>query len=254
MRRIWMILAGVSAALLLGAPAQAARYYKFHVTGTITTEGPPEPTWLDPSLFPPQPVDLHVGDTVTMHAVFSDEMMISRGVDGFYVPLGGVFYDECGPDIPHGCTDVYPDRPQFAVRANSIAIGAISEINSGFGNTDVVHLPNGRTRYYDYSLPVLFIDENGKFDGFWGNLEPGNGEPNFTAWTSGFLFHNAGLYEAYPNMHTYSGVWNIAGSRLSDVPEPSTWALSILGLWAVGFSLRRRNSVDRRSDAPLPRA
>jgi hypothetical protein len=40
----------------------------------------------------------------------------------------------------------------------------------------------------------------------------------------------------------YSGIG--IGTEVPAVPEPSTWALMLLGFGAVGWGLRRRNSAD----------
>jgi hypothetical protein len=62
--------------------------------------------------------------------------------------------------------------------------------------------------------------------------------------SSGTGFSTLGLLT--PNGKNQPGIshisfWTVPGSA---VPEPSTWALMLLGFGAVGWGLRRRNSAD----------
>jgi hypothetical protein len=61
---------------------------------------------------------------------------------------------------------------------------------------------------------------------------------------------NANWYDIYSWPERYfSANFNIVGGNVQAVPEPSTWALTILGFGMIGLAMRRRIKISRISYA-----
>ena len=94
--------------------------------------------------------------------------------------------------------------------------------------------------------PVMF---NGRLPvGFetCGNLEPGGSVQCQSTWSPANLssgFNILGNTFLYDNMYLgpdFHGEWDFANSSVVAVPEPTTWALLIVGFGMTGSAMRRR--------------
>jgi PEP-CTERM motif len=125
-----------------------------------------------------------------------------------------------------GITDV---DTGFTITFNS-AITAFGADFRGFNNLDIV------------PRSVILVDGN--------NLSPpvvpGNGDASFfgltsdTAFTAVTIMRNPN-YDRVGSSDAF-GMDNVTFSGVSAVPEPSTWAMMILGFAGVGFMAYRRKA------------
>lgn len=119
---------------------------------------------------------------------------------------------------------------------------------STFIDTFTFTLPYARSVYIDlYSFAANFPRDNVNFvsnatrvdDTRFTNVSVGNPEQKYFSGILGAGSHTITVRGTSGPDGAYSGTLLFAG-----VPEPSTWALFILGFGAIGFSLRNRKKVN----------
>jgi hypothetical protein len=180
-------------------------------------------------------VNTQGGIEIALRAHLSPNFGNAGQVPAQLVPIGNTYFVPLG-DTFNFDYSVNPFTGQSAVPLNGVT-----------ASLTITDIANGKTVSFDPSLAIL------------GNAHPPAGANDPTAYQNserisfGFLFPN---YD--PNQNdtfnitlALSGVPTIPGGLLSveefvqigsGVPEPSTWAMMILGFAAIGFmSFRRQN-------------
>ena len=204
------ILPAVAVLLLCAAPANAAR---IHVTlgGTLTSELGYTDFGVDPNL--------HVGDIFTIRSSFDDSLLTPFGAGGEMIAnLYGL--------PAHG-----PQK--WRMQAGGMTWVTQDELLDGA-----------------FGAPSIII-KNNKVVGLFGSMYPTNSLRPLVELDAG-----GGTFQVLPGMGTYGnlyesqgfeGVWDFAGSQVTSVPEPSTWAMMILGFGLAGSALRRRGRTAARA-------
>jgi hypothetical protein len=148
-----------------------------------------------------------------------------------------------------GWTGGFPD--------NFVASGDAFLVHSGtygvaFGSTQLSYLSQTLTTTVGTNYDVSFwLDSNGPTNRVklsWGGNSIFN-EANIPAdgWTEYSFIETATststlLSFGLKQVSGYSGLDDISVSAVSGVPEPSTWAMMLLGFAAIGFAAYRRNN------------
>lgn len=111
---------------------------------------------------------------------------------------------------------------------------AISDFFYSFGKTTVSTIPTSVTFYDDASSGMFDLNFLGTSLSFYGADIGSTGK--ITTGTFGSIYNvTAGL-----NGGAATGTGNIATTTVGAVPEPSTWAMMIIGFGALGMAMRRR--------------
>ena len=193
------------------AAGQAATYL-FELTGTVTSQ-------VNPGSDP----DIAVGDTVTMTARFDDSYIFDDGskrVATFYgLPTSGdQFWNVKLNNLTWQSRDEYLDGTAFDFDSNGHPLSNPSvELLAGGG----IGAPQGWLIPSDRNdIPI--------FDLAPGHIRSGD-----------FLYGNT---RSTPGFNV---TWDLGGAKLVAVPEPSVWALTIVGFGMVGAASRRRTRTLR---------
>ena len=192
------------------AAGQAATYL-FELTGTVTSQ-------VDPGSDP----HIAVGDTVKMTARFDDSRIFDNGSGQFATfyglpTSGSQFWNVKLNDLTWMSTDEFLDGLplDFDPFDNPLQAPYVPLVGSGVG-TPVGFL----VRSESDTLPT--------FDLFKGEIRSGDSLYANTSKTPGFNVS-----------------WNLGGAKLTAVPEPSVWAMTIVGFGMVGAASRRRTRTLR---------
>jgi hypothetical protein len=244
-------LAGIAAlAAVWGSlfPSTASAMHTVDLTGTIVSQTHPG---ADPNI--------SVGDQLHLQASFND----------IAAPVWGSF----------GYRIAFLYGSPFSLTLNGLSWPFVNEVNDGFPlytyNYDVTDAAGNLTeRSFGFGAPAV-IFQGRKVLGVAGlmvatdsNATPlldlgsntGEGEDDFfndfagapiqhasfftpAALSTTFQIRDAqGLYGNTYATPGFTGVWDLADSVVTDLPEPSTWAMMLLGLGSVGALARRRRA------------
>lgn len=144
---------------------------------------------------------------------------------------------QCTPTVtscPNGQT--FTDTVQFTTPTGFNTVSAI--LNSTFNTANpLTNLNFGSVTLNNGTTTFAFTSVNGVFDSASRELIP------LVAGASNLLTINGTTF----GDASYSGT--LSFGQTAAVPEPATWALMLMGLGAVGFSMRRR-----RAGSFLPQA
>lgn len=199
-----MLLATTSVA------SQAATYF-FELTGKVTSQ---VTSGVDP--------DIAVGDTVKMTARFDDSRIFSDGANnyaGFYgLPSSGNHF--------------------WNVKLNDLSWYSRDDELDGFpfdpDPSDSIDFEIGR--------PYIQLLSGGGVGTPEGSLIPANSStiPAFYLAT-GRIYSGDFLYGNTRSTPGFDVTWDLAGAKLTEVPEPSIWAMTIIGFGMVGAASRKRS-------------
>lgn len=206
------VLAATAAAFFWSGSAQAARYYEVTLNGELVNElgyGPWELNTGDDQ-------NLALGDIVTLTARFSADRIIAKG-GGFVAGLYG---------LPTNGDEFW------RLEVGGLAWNTAHEMYDGFP----IYVDD-ETFYADPSITFA----GGKVTGVSGEMVP--------TWTDKVpVFRLAsfriepgeGLYGDTYGTQGFKGTWDYANSTavLSGVPEPTTWAVMIVGFGMTGAAIR----------------
>lgn len=189
--------------------SQAATYF-IELKGTVTSQ-------VDPG----SDANIGLGDTVTMTARFNDSRIFDNGANRYAtlygLPTSGNYY--------------------WNVKLNDLTWKSVDEEFDGFPiDFDADDRP--------LQAPYFELLSGGGIGTPQGSLVPintnqipifnlGSGEIR----SGGFLYGNT--YET-PGFNVS---WDLAGAKLTEVPEPSIWAMTIIGFGMVGAASRKRSRL-----------
>lgn len=235
-------------ALLWAGLAQAATYYEITLRGQLVserTDSSPYNTGIDPNLA--------VGDFLVMKARFSSDRLVAWGdygysMIGFYgLPTGGDEYWRVeGPggllwrttDDQNDGMHIFQDVEDYTrnIRYPAIAIqdGKVLGVggkmyDSGGSNRPMLKM--------GYTMGSGYRDCYRECIEY---FEPASFSSQFA------ISAGEGFYGNYYNSQGFDGIWDFDGSVVAMVPEPSTWAMMIIGFGLVGAGLRRPLRVGMR--------
>jgi hypothetical protein len=203
-----MSLRSAALAIMLATSSMAAQAatYIVTLTGTVTSQA-------GSGTIP----DIAIGDTVTMNGRFNSDHIYDDGTQRFGtvygLPTSGdEFWKVTLNDITWKSVDDFLDGSPYAFNADGKPLQApFFEL-----------LPNGKI-----GTPVGFLEPvdgtTPVFDLNKGEISP----PNFGS------------------EPTYGVTWDLAGSSFAQVPEPATWAMTLVGFGLIGTAARRRGRVLR---------
>lgn len=247
MRRI--IGAAVAAcALLWAGAAGAATYYEITLRGQLVSERSDSSihnTGIDPNLA--------VGDYLVMKARFSSDRLVEWGnhgysMVGFYgLPTTGEEYWRVeGPggmvwrtrDDQNDGQVIFQDWQDNTrnIRYPAIAI----QDGKVLGVGGKMYESSGSSRpmlKMGYTMGSGFKDCYHECVEY---FEPGSFSSQFA------ISAGDGYYSNFYNSQGFDGVWDFDGSVVAMVPEPSTWAMMIVGFGLVGAGLRRPLRIGMR--------
>jgi hypothetical protein len=242
-------------ALAGAGSASAAVYYDVTLTGTITSQGPG-----------PDDANLHVGDTLTLTARFSDAYVVQNpggvgftlagswsnkhalpgiGPEFWRIDGGGLTWYS-GDDIYDGASPWYESSHEQDHSLDRTLAGAGLVIQDGkvLGfDSNALLSPAGPT------APTMILpDIGGGYEvSGWATLDHSGPitsvshltEPTFGG---GFALKNYDYYANNRYTPGFTGIWDFADSvvTIEGIPEPSTWAMMLLGFFAAGAALRHR--------------
>lgn len=201
-----------AAALLWSGSAEAARYYEVTLKGALVNELGYSPSDLNTG------IDAHLalGDLVTLTARFSEERVLSQG-GGFIAGLYGL--PTSGDEF-------------WRVDVAGMTWNSANEMYDGWP----IYLDDERW-YADPS--IAFTD--GKVTGVSGEMVPTNTDARPVFRLNSFRIEpGEGLYANVYNSQGFKGTWDYANSTavLSGVPEPTAWAIMIVGFGLTGAAIR----------------
>lgn len=233
-----MLGAAVAAGVLTFAgSASAAQIYALTLSGTLVSEISSGGV-ID--------ANLTVDDTITLTARFSSERLIEWGTYGYSLagfyglqPTGNEFWRIDAPggllwrtqdDIHDGLSfyDDY-DQPSRTQRIPAIAIQdgkviGVAGLMSPAGSSARPEIYLGSSTGSGY-IPCPGCSEH---------FTPGS-------FSSAFAVRAPdGMYGNFYQTQGFNGIWDFAGSSITAVPEPATWAMMIVGFGLVGTVVRRR--------------
>lgn len=207
------VVRNIALAVLLATTSAAghAATYMMELTGTVTSQ-------VNPGSDP----NIAVGDTVKMTARFDDSRIFDNGSGQFAtfygLPTSGdQFWNVKLNDLTWASVDEFLDGLpyDFDPLDNPLQAPFVPLLASGVG-TPVGFL----VRSESDSLPVFNLGS--------GEIRSGDSLYANTSKTPGF-----------------DVTWNLGGAKLVAVPEPSVWALTIVGFGMVGAASRRRTRTLR---------
>lgn len=203
----------IALAVLLATTSAAghAATYLMELTGTVTSQ-------VDPGSDP----NIALGDTVKMTARFDDSRIFDNGSGKFAtfygLPTSGdQFWNVKLNDLTWKSVDEFLDGSplDFDPFDNPLQAPYVPLVGGGVGT------PVG------FLIPVD-TDKVPTFDLASGQIRSGDFTYGNTYKTPGFNVS-----------------WDLGGAKLTAVPEPSVWALTIVGFGMVGAASRRRTRALR---------
>jgi PEP-CTERM putative exosortase interaction domain len=218
------MLRGIALGVVLAttsAAAQAATYLA-QLTGTVTSQ-------IDPGFDP----NISVGDKVVMTARFDDSRIFDdgtlRAATVYGLPTSGAqFWNVKLNGLTWQTSDDELDgQPSFFVLPDPKG----HELSMPYFEL----LPGGKVGSPHFLLTRINTDQIPRFyssGGATGQILPGDFLYGNTTQTPGF-----------------NVTWDLANSKLSTVPEPSVWALTIVGFGLVGAASRKRSRMLRTISA-----
>lgn len=206
------VLAAAAAAFLWSGSAQAARYYEVTLKGELVDELGYSPWELNTGV----DQKLAVGNIVTLSARFSADRIFAKG-GGFVAGLYGLPTDgeefwrlDVGGLTWNTIHEMYDGFPIYVDDENFYADPSIT-----FAGGKVTGVSGEMVPTWTDTMPVFRLASF--------RIEPGEGLYGNTYGTQGF-----------------KGTWDYANSSaiLSGVPEPTTWAIMIIGFGMTGAAIR----------------
>ena len=224
--------AGLLAILALWASPASAATYVLHLTGVITEQALPDPTY----------IGLSVGSIVLVSAVADDRHV--RFEDGHFV------FSAWRPELnSHGFFSPTPlptsGAQHFRIEAGPYIWGASGDHNDGFfGEPSIA-----------FSLGQILTLNAYKLYGPAGAMMSGQFFGGINETPEDFNIRTASDY-TYIYSPGFNGRWLLDSSSVEiigmpvgpSVPEPATWWMMILGIGLLGAALRRRGSQASRRD------
>lgn len=192
--------------------AQAATYL-VELTGTVSSQ-------VNPGADP----DIAIGDTVKMTGRFSDERIFDNGSNRFAVVYG----------LPTSGQEFWN------VKLNDLTWKSADEFQDG---APFDFDPDGRPLSY----PYFELLSGGKIGAPQGLLIPSNTDrvPSFDL-GAGHIRSGDPFYNNTRETPGFDISWDLSGAKLVQVPEPSIWAMTIIGFGLVGAATRKRARTLRR--------
>ncbi|MDP3747922.1 MAG: PEPxxWA-CTERM sorting domain-containing protein [Phenylobacterium sp.] len=248
------LVAPVAAAALL-AWAGSASSASVVVQGQLVAElGYP---YVDPHL--------SLGDPVTALITFDPYKAIQLGKTGYSLaPMSALHVSSNGFTMPF--SDIYDHEP---IAVQYFETNCEAEFGPGCSHTDETRFVTDAAILYKGSTVIGLIGTSAPSDFDIGpdydlgsSMDPGpdatdyigwhgyclrqsnsesydcDGRGNWTA-TSDFWI-KAPTYTSTYYTQGFRGVWDFDGARIVGIPEPSTWAMMIMGFGLAGAALRRR--------------
>lgn len=205
----------VALAVLLATTSVAshAATYVVELTGTVASQ-------VNPGSDP----DIAVGDTVKMTGRFSDDRIFDDGADRYAVVYG----------LPTSGTEFWN------VKLNGLTWASFDEFQDG---APIDFDPFDRP----LSFPYFEVLPGGKIGAPQGLLIPSNSStvPSFDLGL-GHIRSGDPFYNNSRETPGFNVSWDLAGAQLVQVPEPSVWAMTIIGFGIVGAASRRRARTLKR--------
>lgn len=199
----------IALAVLLATTSVAgqAATYLIELKGTVTSQ-------VDPGSDP----NMTVGDTVTMSSRFTDANIFDNGVNRyatFYgLPTSGdTFWNVKLNALTWSSAAEFLDGAPFDFDANDHPLSfPLVELlpGGGIGTPEGLLIPASRN-----DIPI--------FDLYRGEIRSGD-------FLAGNTYQSPG----------FNVTWDLAGAKFSAVPEPSVWAMTIVGFGLVGAASRKR--------------
>lgn len=200
------VIGSLACAAVLGCSSQA-NAVTFHMTGTVTDGSGTDGL-------------INVGDTVTLDVTVANQFIVQ--------PVGpGDSY-----------VGTYPGG--LSIHLNGYAWSARDEELDGEDRPYCVGV-------YCSSAPFVYFHGN-QITGVFADdplLPTFSPVPAFGLEGATFSIFNTDLYGNTSTPQGFRGVWDLADAVVTGVPEPSTWAMLLLGLLGVGAMLRRRRRPAR---------
>ena len=206
------VLAFAAASCLWSGSAQAARYYDVTLKGELVNELGYSPWELNTGV----DQNLAIGDIVTLTARFSADRAFEQGggfVAGLYgLPTSGAEY--------------------WRLDVGGLSWTSTHEMYDGFP----IYVDDGKF-YADPSIRF----SGGKVTGISGEMAPTSTDTVPVFRLADFRIEpGEGLYGNTYGTQGFKGTWDYAHSSavLSGVPEPTTWAIMIVGFGMTGAAIR----------------
>lgn len=237
----------IVATLCLFSQQSLAKTYLIQLSGSLvsqTNSGPDQ--------------NLAVGSNFTVTARFNDQYFTHWGNNGYSVAglyglptTGKYFFRIEAPGMTWQSFDEQSDGDPIYQAFRPTEMNGFGAPAIIFNDTGVLGLAGKMTPVVISDRPVLRL---GSFvqDGVNDTYDPDAPYLNFppAELTNQFSIESPnGLYNNYYTTPGFSGLWDFATSKVTAVPEPSTWALMILGFISVGASMRR---ASRSASNQLP--
>jgi hypothetical protein len=189
--------------------SQAATYF-VELKGTVTSQ-------VDPG----SDANIGLGDTVTMTARFNDSRIFDNGTSRyanfFGLPADGDHYwnvklNDLTWKSRDDELDGYP--VDFDASDNFLQLPYIELLSGGgIGNPEGSLVPVDTNK-----IPIFNLGT--------GHIRSGD-----------FLYGNTYVTPGF------NVTWDLAGAKLTEVPEPSIWAMTIIGFGMVGAASRKRSRL-----------
>jgi hypothetical protein len=212
--------------------AQAATYF-VKLTGTVTSQFDPGPGPVvdppPPPSPPAPPVNIAVGDHVVMTAVFSDDRIFDNGSVKAAVMYG----------LPKS------GQQFWNVKLNDLTWKSRDD---EFDGLPLSFDPNGVPIDFDanppLSMPYFELLSGGKIGSPHFLLTPPdtNKIPRLSSdGGDGVILPGQYLFGNTTQTPGFVVTWDLAHGSITTVPEPSVWAMTIVGFGIVGAASRRRS-------------
>lgn len=208
-----------AAAFLWSGSAEAARFYDVTLTGELVSELGYGPSDLNTGVDP----NLAAGNIVTLTARFNADRAFAQGggfLAGLYgLPTGGdeFWRLDVGGLTWNSAHEMYDGFPIYVDDENFYADPSITFAGGKVTGVSGVMVPT-----WTDTVPVFRLSDF--------RIEPGEGLYGNTYGTQGF-----------------KGTWDYANSSatLTGVPEPTTWAIMIIGFGMTGAAIRSARRAAR---------
>ncbi|WP_309644990.1 PEPxxWA-CTERM sorting domain-containing protein [Phenylobacterium sp.] len=241
------VLATIVAAVALSW-AGSAGAATVTIGGSLVAEG--SAPYVDPNLA--------VGDAVTATVEFNPYTAMQLGTTGLFLAQATTFNMTAGSlALPYRDALEYPFAFQY------YETNCEAEQGPGCSHTDEYRMIEGPailfkgskvmglvgfTGIYNLALPDYNL---GSYVRNWSSecKRQAIDQPYVCADDLASKIEANDTFEIYSNQHNgiyktqgFNGAWDFAGASISGVPEPTTWAMMILGFGLAGSALRRRQS------------